>query len=98
MDMDSVPFRTTKKCPKEEYQKHSPLADLELYFFMINKYLLVPDRRRWIHLEVVLVRRWAFWVLGIWKGEGGKGEVSLHTINLKPRWADPVTARRVPSK
>jgi hypothetical protein len=38
----------------------------------------VPDRRRRILLEVVLVRHWANWVLGIWRGEGlrkrvGKG-------------------------
>jgi hypothetical protein len=36
----------------------------------------VPDRRRRrrIHLEIVLVRRWVIWVLGIWRGEGlGKG-------------------------
>jgi hypothetical protein len=41
----------------------------------------VPDRRRRIHLEVVLVRRWVIWVLGIWKGrvwgKGGSRGVSL---------------------
>jgi hypothetical protein len=41
----------------------------------------VPDRRRRIHLEVVLVRRWAIWVLEIWKGrvwgKGGSRGVSL---------------------
>ncbi len=38
----------------------------------------VPDKRCRIHLEVVLVRRWASGVLGIWMGEGlGEGEVSL---------------------
>ncbi len=43
--------------------------------------LSVPDRRRRIHPEVVLVRRWVSWVLRIWRGEGsgkgGSGEVSL---------------------
>ncbi len=35
--------------------------------------LVVPDRRSQI-LEVVIVRRWVTWVLGIWKGAGlGKG-------------------------
>ncbi len=30
----------------------------------------VPDRRRRILPEVVLVRRWVVGVLGIWRGEG----------------------------
>ncbi len=63
--------------------------------------LTVPDRRRRIHLEVVLVRCWASSVLGIWKGEGlGEGweRGGQFTINLRPRWTDPVTVRRVPSK
>ncbi len=62
---------------------------------------IVPDRRPRILPEVVLVRRWVIWVLGIWKGEGlGKGWVrgGQFTSNLRPRWTDPVTARRVPSK
>jgi hypothetical protein len=40
-------------------------------------------------------------VLGIWSGEGlGKGwdRGGQFTSNLRPRWTDPVTARRVPSK
>jgi hypothetical protein len=41
----------------------------------------VPDRRCRIYPEVLLVRRWVTWVLGIWRGEGWgrveKGEVSL---------------------
>jgi hypothetical protein len=40
-------------------------------------------------------------VLGIWKGEGcGEGWVKggQFTSNLRPRWTDPVTARRVLSK
>ncbi len=41
----------------------------------------VPDRRRRVHLEIVLVRRWVSWVLGIWKGrvwgKGGSRGVSL---------------------
>jgi hypothetical protein len=32
--------------------------------------LPVPDRRRRILPEVVLVRRWVIGVLGIWRGEG----------------------------
>jgi hypothetical protein len=38
---------------------------------------------------------------GIWRGEGqGKGgeRGGQFTSNLRPRWTDPVTARRVPSK
>jgi hypothetical protein len=61
----------------------------------------VLDRRRRIQLEVVLVRRWVIGVLGIWRGEGlGKGwdRGGQFTSNLRPRWMDPVTARRVPSK
>ncbi len=61
----------------------------------------VPDRRRRILLKVVSVRRWVTWVLGIWRGEGlGKGweRGGQFTSNLRPRWTDPVTARRVPSK
>jgi hypothetical protein len=42
---------------------------------------IVPDRRSRIVPEVVLVRRWAVGVLGIWRGEGwvkgGAREVSL---------------------
>jgi hypothetical protein len=60
----------------------------------------VPDRRSRI-LEVVIVRRLITWVLGIWMGEGwGKGweRGGQFTSNLRPRWTDPVTARRVPSK
>jgi hypothetical protein len=47
------------------------------------------------------VRRWAVGVLGIWRGEGlGKGwnKGGQFTSNLRLRWTDPVTARRVPSK
>ncbi len=47
------------------------------------------------------MRRWAIWVLGIWKGRvWGKGgsRRGQFTSNLRPRWTDPVTARRVPSK
>jgi hypothetical protein len=67
----------------------------------VYKTLTVPDRRRRIQLEVILVRRWVIGVLGIWRGEGlGKGwdRGSQFTSNLRPRWTDPVTARRVPSK
>ncbi len=63
--------------------------------------VLVPDRRH-RNPEVVLVRRWVTWVLGIWRGEGlgkglGKGR-SVYKQPKRPRWTDPVTARRVPSK
>ncbi len=59
----------------------------------------VPDRRRRIIPEVILVRHWATGVLGIWKGEGlGWDRGGQFTSNLRPRWTDPVTARRVPSK
>ncbi len=60
----------------------------------------VPDRRRRILPEVVLVRRRVIAVLGIWRGEGwGEGwdRGGQFTSNLRPRWRDPVTARRVPS-
>ncbi len=43
----------------------------------------------------------ALGVLGIWRGEGlGKGWVRAgqFTSNLRLRWTDPLTARRVPSK
>jgi hypothetical protein len=62
---------------------------------------LVPDRRCRILLKVVLVRLWVTWVQGIWRGEGwGEGweRGGQFTSNLRPRWTDPVTARRVPSK
>ncbi len=35
-----------------------------------NTPISVPDRRRRIVPEVVLVRRWVIGVLGIWRGEG----------------------------
>jgi hypothetical protein len=57
----------------------------------------VPDKRSRIH-EVVVVRRLLTWLLGIWSGEGmGKGweRGGQFTSNLRPRWTDPVTARRV---
>ncbi len=47
------------------------------------------------------MRRGVIGVLGIWKGEGwGEGWVKggQFTSNLRPRWTDPVTARRVPSE
>jgi hypothetical protein len=65
-----------------------------------NILVTVPDRRCRILPEVVLVRRWAAGFLGIWRGEGlGKGwdRGGQFTSNLRPRWTDPVTARRVPS-
>ncbi len=61
--------------------------------YMANRQgiVIVPDRRRRIGPEVVVVRRWAIWLLGIWRGR-------VWGNNLRPRWTDPVTARRVPSK
>ncbi len=45
----------------------------------------VPDRRRRIVLEVVLVRRWVTWVLGIWRGEGlGKGLTKGRSVYKQP--------------
>jgi hypothetical protein len=42
--------------------------------YIILQGLVIPDRRRRIVPEVILVRRWVIGVLGIWKGEGlGKG-------------------------
>jgi hypothetical protein len=48
-------------------------------------FILVPDRRRRIILEVVLVRRWVTWVLGIWRGEGlGKGLRKGRSVYKQP--------------
>jgi hypothetical protein len=69
--------------------------------YMLRPLLFVPDRRCRIIPEVVLVRRWAVGVLGIWRGEGlakGWNKGGQFTSNLRPRWTDPVAARRVPSK
>jgi hypothetical protein len=47
------------------------------------------------------VRRWVIGVLGSWRGRvwgKGRGRGGQFTSNLRPRWTDPVTARRVPSK
>ncbi len=76
---------------------HSPKEPLDVK----QCWVVVPDRRRRIHLEVVLVGRGVIGVLGIRKGEGlGKGwdRGGQFTSNLRPKWTDPVTARRVPSK
>ncbi len=74
---------------------------ITVYIYLENPSITtVPDRRCRI-LKVVLVRRWVTWVLGIWRGEDwGKGweRGGQFTSNLRPRWTDPVTARRVPSK
>jgi hypothetical protein len=62
---------------------------------------IVPDRRRRIIPEVVLggAGQLGFWEFGrgrVWvKGWDRGGQF---TSNLRPRWTDPVTARRVPSK
>jgi hypothetical protein len=45
----------------------------------------VPDKRCWILLKVVSVRRWVTWVLGIWKGEGlGKGLGKGRSVYKQP--------------
>jgi hypothetical protein len=45
----------------------------------------VPDRRRRIIPEVVLVKRWAVGVLGIWRGEGlGKGLGQGRSVYKQP--------------
>jgi hypothetical protein len=76
-----------------------------IYIYTIHTYNMtthVPDRRCRIVPEVVLVRRWAVGVLGIWRGRvwvKGWDRGGQFTSNLRPRWTDPVTARRrVPSK
>jgi hypothetical protein len=77
------------------------MSGQERGYFRIIPPLSVPDRRHRIVPEVILVRRWAIGVLGIWKGEGlekGWGKGGQFTSNLRPRWTVPVTARRVPSK
>ncbi len=45
----------------------------------------VPDRRRRIISEVVLVRRWVIGVLGIWRGEGlGEGLGQGRSVYKQP--------------
>jgi hypothetical protein len=81
-----------------DIEEFSPLT---MVHYSNNWYVAVPDRRHRIVPEVVIVRRWVIGVLGIWKGEGlGKGwdKGGQFTSNLRPRWMDPVTARRVLSK
>jgi hypothetical protein len=76
---------------------------LETIIPMYHEQLLVnvPDRRRRIIHEVFLVGRGQ---LGSWEFGGGRVWVkgwnrgSQFTSNLRLRWTDPVTARRVPSK
>jgi hypothetical protein len=47
--------------------------------------LLVPDRRRRIVPEVVLVKRWVIGVLGILRGEGlGKGSGQGRSVYKQP--------------
>jgi hypothetical protein len=69
----------------------------------VHKYISVLDRRCRI-LKVVLVRHLLAWELGFWEFGGGRDwgkgweRGGQFTSNLRPRWTDPVTARRVPSK
>ncbi len=77
------------------------MLNLALFYITIFHYFTVPYRRSRNIPEVVVVRRWAVGVLGIWRGrvwvKGGAREGQF-TSNLRPRWTIPVTARRVPSK
>jgi hypothetical protein len=71
------------------------------FIVRVQKRGSVPDGRSRIIPEVNLVRHWAVRVLGIWRGEGlgeGWAKGGQFTSNLRPRWTNPVTARRVPSK
>jgi hypothetical protein len=53
--------------------------------FIISLVISVPDRRRRIVPEVVLVRRWVIGVLGIWRGEGlGKGLGQGRSVYKQP--------------
>jgi hypothetical protein len=58
-------------------------------FWKVKDDLSVPDRRR-RNPEVVLVRRWVIWVLGIWKGRvwgrGGSRGVSLQATWDQGGW------------
>jgi hypothetical protein len=79
----------------------SPKTLGKLYIHCNEVKGIVLDRRSRNFPEVVLVRRWAVRVLGIWKGEGlGEGwdKGGQFISNLRLRWTIPVTARRVPSK
>ncbi len=63
---------------------------------------IVPDNKSRNIPEVVLVRRWAVGVLGIWKkgGELGEGWGKWGQFHKQPETEVdiPATARRVPSK
>jgi hypothetical protein len=53
--------------------------------YLILRDGIVPDRRRRIIPEVVLVRRWVTGVLGIWRGEGlGKGLGQGRSVYKQP--------------
>ncbi len=71
---------------------------LTSFMIRLNEYKpSVPDERSRI-LEVVVVRCLLTWVLGIWSGEGMarvEQRGGQFTSNLRPRWMDPVTERRV---
>jgi hypothetical protein len=107
IDIDSSNIYELKQIREKMFLSLISLLCLFCIFFSpenkcINKStIVVPDRRRRIVPEVVVVGCWAVGVLGIWRGEGlGKGwnKGGQFTSNLRPRWTDPVTARRVPSK
>jgi hypothetical protein len=84
---------------KEEREKR--FIHMVEYSGVTQEICTVPDRRRRIVPEVLVVRHWVIGVLGIGGGRvKGKGwdRGGQFTSNLRPRWTDPVTARRVPSK
>jgi hypothetical protein len=66
---------------------------LAIIGYLISKQLIgyliiiVPDRRRRIVPEAVVVRRWAVGVLGIWRGEGWvKGWDKGGNVSLQATW------------
>jgi hypothetical protein len=83
-------MQTNKKCSDTGF------STLDLSINTVYKYrtysgatfilmmAIVPDRRR-RNPEVVLVRRWVTWVLGIWRGEGlGKGLRKGRSVYKQP--------------
>ncbi len=53
--------------------------------FRQNRVVIVPDRRSRNIPEVIVVRRWAVGVLGIWRGEGlGEGWDKEESVYKQP--------------